>query len=308
MRHKQGDEREKMTDQRPPWKEFVLLGLLALLWGSSYGFIKLAIAEISPMTLIAARGTIAATMLIVLVMIRGDRWPSDARTWGMLLVQAFFNGIGAWTLLAWGQQHIDSGLASVLNSTSPIFVVLITLLILRNGTIGPRATFGAFLGLGGVILMIGVGVLDGLGREIAGQAAALASAALYACAALYGRRFTDLPAPVIAATTMLWTAIWLVPAAFIFEDPLALAPSATAIGAAVALGVFCTGFAILIYFRLIKTLGSAGVASQAYLRAGLGVLIGVVLFGEVFTLSIAAGLIAAIAGVALINTDKRKPR
>ena len=174
-----------MTDARPPWTEFALLGLLALLWGSSYGFIKLAVTEIPPMTLIAARGTIAAAMLIALVMIRGDKWPTDARTWGMLLVQAFFNGIGAWTLLAWGQQHIDSGLASVLNSTSPIFVVLITLLILRNGTIGPRATFGAFLGLGGVILMIGVGVLDGLGKEIAGQAAALAGAALYACAALY---------------------------------------------------------------------------------------------------------------------------
>ena len=107
---------------------------------------------------------------------------------------------------------------------------------------------------------------------------------------------------------MLWTAIWLVPAAFILVEPLALTPSATAIGAAVALGVFCTGFAILIYFRLIKTLGSAGVASQAYLRAGLGVLIGVVVFGEVFTLSIAAGLLAAILGVALINTDRRKAR
>ena len=297
-----------MTDARPPWTEFALLGLLALLWGSSYGFIKLAVTEIPPMTLIAARGSIAAAMLIALVMIWGDKWPTDACTWGMLLVQAFFNGIGAWTLLAWGQQHIDSGLASVLNSTSPIFVVLITLLILRNGTIGPRATFGAFLGLGGVILMIGVGVLDGLGKESAGQAAALAGAALYACAALYGRRFTGLPAPVIAATTMLWTAIWLVPAAFIFEDPLTLNPSATAIGAAVALGVFCTGFAVLIYFRLIKTLGPAGVASQAYLRAGLGVLIGVVLFQEVFTLSIAAGLLAAILGVALINTDKRKAR
>lgn len=299
-----------MKDQPPPpkpiWTEFALLGLLALLWGSSYGFIKLAVAEIPPMTLIAARGAIAALMLTALVMIRGDRWPTDARTWGMLLIQAFFNGIAAWTLLAWGQQHIDSGLASVLNSTSPIFVVLITLLILRNGTIGPRATFGAFLGLGGVILMMGVGVLEGLGREIAGQVAALAGAALYACAALYGRRFAGLPATVIAASAMIWTAVWLVPAAFLFEDPLSLSPSATALGATLALGVFCTGFAMLLYFRLIKTLGPAGVASQAYLRAGLGVLIGVMLFGEVFTLSIAAGLLAAILGVALINTDKAK--
>ncbi len=297
-----------MTDQRTPWTEYALLGLLALLWGSSYGFIKLAVEEIPPMTLIAARGTIAALMLTSLVFLRGDRFPSDARTWGMLLIQAFFNGIAAWTLLAWGQQHIDSGLASVLNSTSPIFVVLITLLVLRNGTIGPRATFGAALGLGGVILMMGVGVLDGLGREIAGQAAALAGAALYACAALYGRRFSTLPASVIAASAMVWTAVWLVPAAFIFDDPLDLTPSATALGATLALGVFCTGFAMLIYFRLIKTLGSAGVASQAYLRAGLGVLIGVVAFGEVFTLSIAAGLLAAIVGVALINTDKRKAK
>ena len=162
----------------------------------------------------------------------------------------------------------------------------------------------SFRGLGGVILMIGVGVLDGLGREIAGQAAALAGAALYACAALYGRRFAHLPASIIAASAMIWTAACLTPAAFVFEDPLSLSPSATAVVSTLALGVFCTGFAMLLYFRLIKTLGPAGVASQAYLRAGLGVMIGVVLFGEVFTLTIAAGLLAAIVGVALINTDQ----
>ncbi len=106
--------------------ELFLLGVLALLWGSSYLFIKLALVEIPPLTLIASRVSIAAVFLLIVVSWRGERLPREPATWRRLLVQAFLNSIGAWTILAWGQQYVDSGLASVLNSTSPIFVFFIT--------------------------------------------------------------------------------------------------------------------------------------------------------------------------------------
>ena len=112
--------------------ELLLLALLALLWGSSYLFIKIAVAEIPPVTLIAARVLGAALFLYVVLWLRRDGLPRERRTWGLLGVQAVFNSIGAWTVLAWGQQFVDAGLASVLNSTSPIFVVIFTGLLTRH--------------------------------------------------------------------------------------------------------------------------------------------------------------------------------
>lgn len=286
--------------------ELVYLGLLALLWGSSYLFIKVAVTEISPVTLIAVRVSIAAIFLLLVVVWRREKFPRDWKIWRKLLVQSFLTSIGAWTILAWGQQYVDSGLASVLNSTSPVFIFFITLFITRHESLNLTKFVGATLGLLGVVLIVGVDALAGLGQQVAGQLAAIAGAILYACAAIYGKNFTQLSATVTAAGTMIWASIILVPASFIIEDPLSLSPSLKAIGAAVSLSLFCTSIALLIYFRLIKTLGSLGTASQAYLRAGLGVLLGMIFLGEQITPVVGLGLAMAIIGVAAINMPKRK--
>ncbi len=285
--------------------ELLLLGLLALLWGSSYLFLKLAVASIPPITLIAARVLIAAGFLMAVLGWRRERLPRDARTWRMLLVQSFFGCFGAWTLLAWGQQYIDSGLASVLNSISPIFVFLFTLLVTRHEALPVSKLLGAGLGLTGVILIVGVDALAGLGQQVAGQLAALGGAMLYGCAAIYGRRFAHITPASAAAGAMIWASAVLVPASLVFERPWTLAPSNEALLATGALAVLCTGCALLIYFRLVRTLGSLGVASQAYLRAGVGVVLGMVFLGERLTPLVALGLAAAILGVALINWPRR---
>lgn len=126
-----------MIDPRSgPTVELALLGLLAGLWGSSGLLIKVAVETITPISLIAGRVTIAALFLVVVVRRTGERLPRDVRIWRILLVQAVFKSICAWTALAWGQQYVDSGLASVLNSTSPIFVFLITVLVTRHEMAG----------------------------------------------------------------------------------------------------------------------------------------------------------------------------
>jgi drug/metabolite transporter (DMT)-like permease len=286
--------------------ELPLLGLLALLWGSSYLFIKLALADIPPVTLIALRVLGAALVLLLVLALRAERLPRDGRVWGMLLVQAVLNSIGAWTVLAWGQQYVDAGLASVLNSTSPIFVVLFTAVFARQGTPGTRALIGAVLGLAGVVLVVGVDVLAGLGRQVAGQGACLVGAALYAGAALYGRRFGALGPVATAAGTMIWATVILVPLALALDHPWTLRPGMTALAATAVLSILCTGGALLLYFRLVQTLGPLGVASQSYLRAGVGVVLGLVLLGESVTLPVLAGLAASVLGVALINWPGRR--
>ena len=287
-------------------REIALLGLLALLWGSSYFFIRIAVVEIPPLTLIAARVTIAAVFLTAVLRLRDGRLPRAAEDWRRLLLQAFLNSIGAWTLLAWGQQHIGAAPASVLNSTAPIFVFFITFFVTRHESTPPLRLIGACLGLAGVVLIVGVEVLTGLIAGFLGQLAALSGALLYAGAAIYGRRFAHLGAVATAAGTMIWASVVLIPLALIFEAPWRLTPSWEALAAAGVLGLFCTGVALMIYFRLLGTLGSLGTASQAYLRAGVGVTLGVVFLGETVTAEVASGLALAIIGVALINTRTRR--
>ena len=286
--------------------ELALLALLAGLWGSSYLLIKLAVATIPPVTLIAIRVSLAAVLLLAIIRLQDARFPTDRQTWRLLLVQALLGSIAPWTLLAWGQQYIDSGLAGVLNSTSPIFVFFITLLVTRHEAVTSWKLAGALLGVVGVALIMGVDVLRGLGQQVAGQAAVLLSAFLFALAAIHGKHFSSIPPTVTAAGAMVWSSVCLIPLSLIIDKPWTLEPSALSIGAAAALGIFNTGVAMLIYFRLVRTLGSMGVSSQSYLRMGVSVLLGVVVLGEQVTPEIGLGLAAIVLGVLAINLRPRR--
>lgn len=287
-------------------RELTLLGLLALLWGSSYVFTKIAIAEVPPVTLVAVRVTIAAIVLCAVMKCQGIPFPRDGLVWRRFLVQAFFNSIGAWVLLAWGQQYVDSGLASVLNSTAPIFIFFITLFWTRHESLSWLKLFGAGLGVMGVALIVGIDVMRGLGDQVAGQLAALGGAMLYAVAAIYGKKFNHLPATTTAAATMFCASVCLIPASLILDAPWTLDLTLRAVLALLVVGVFSTAAAFLLYFRLLKTLGSLGVASQSYLRAGVGVMLGVWLLGEAISLEVAVGLACAVLGVFAINAPIRK--
>ena len=290
---------------RNPHIELALLCLLALMWGSSYLFIKIAVETIPPITLIAARVAIAALLLSAIMAKRNHRFPREPRIWQALFVQSIFNSIGAWTVLAWGQQYVDSGLAGILNSTSPIFVFFITWLWTRHEAVSGDKLIGALLGLAGVTLIVGVNALDGFGQNIAAQLAVLSGAMLYGLAAIYGKRFADLPPSVTAACTMIWAAVILIPMSLVIDRPWTLSPSAASVCAALALAIFSTAGALIIYFRLIKTIGSMGVASQAYLRIGVSVLLGMILLGESVDWSVVLGLLAVAMSVAIINGHLR---
>ena len=282
-------------------KEYLLLVLLASLWGSSYLFIRIGVETIPPASLVALRVSVAAAILLVVIWWQGYRLPRDLATWRNFVIQAFFNSFGAWTLLAWGQQYVESGLATVLNSTSPIFVFFLTWFVTKHEAVSLRKIAGAFIGLAGVILIIGVDALQSLGQQVLAQLAILLSAVLYGYAAINGKKFHALPSTVTAAGVMISAACVLIPASIIIDKPWTLTPSLTSIAAVVTLGTFGTALALLLYFRLINTLGSLGTASQSYLRMGIGVMLGIVVLGEQFSMVVALGLVVAILGVALIN-------
>lgn len=281
--------------------DLVLLGVLALLWGSSYPLIKVAVSEIPPLTLVAFRVLVASAVLLVVVTARRARLPNDLASWRQLGCQAVLNSIGAWTVLAWGQKHVDSALAAVLNSTAPIFVFLITSAGAASDRPPRSALAGAGLGVAGVACIVGTPSIASDPLYLAGAAAVLFGAVLYAGAAIYGRRFAHQDALVTATGTMLWASACLVPAALLLERPWSLRPSIAAIAAATVLSVACTGLALVIYFRLLKRLGPLATSSQAYLRAGVGALIGVFVLGERLSAWTTAGVVLTVLGVVVIN-------
>ena len=286
-------------------KEYLLLGVLALVWGASYLFIDVALESFPPATLMTLRVLIAATLLWGLMSFKGLRFPPRNR-WGALFVQSILNASGAWLLLAWGQQYTESGLAGVINSTSPIFVVIFSALLSNLTTPSPRKICGAVLGIAGVVFIIGPSALSGLGQNVAAQLAILAGAALYGMAAIRGRHFSDLNPIVTSTATLVWAAVVLLPIALIMEQPWTLSPSPKSLTALGALGIFSTAMALLIYFRLVNTLGSLGTASQAYLRAGISVALGVVILGERMSLQTSLGLGVVILAVILINWPAKR--
>src|ERR1700729_533410 len=130
--------------------EFALLLLLEKLWGAAYTVIKLGVATIPPTTLIAARTLIAGLLLLVVMRARGRRVPRDIATWRRFLLQAFLNSVIPWTLIAWGERSLDAGLATILNSTSPMFTFFLTLAITRHEALSLRKLFGVLIGMAGI--------------------------------------------------------------------------------------------------------------------------------------------------------------
>lgn len=291
----------------PARHNLLLLVLLSTLWGASYAFIRIGVATIPPVTLIALRTLIAGALLLAWLAWRRIPLPRERRVWGRFMVQALLNSVVPFTLIAWAEQSVESGLATILNSTSPVMAFLMTWAITRHEAVSPRKLFGVLAGLGGILMVVGASALKGLGDQLVPQLAIVAATVCYACAAIYGRSFKDLPSEVPAAGSMLLGAAVLMPASLILDRPWTLQPSAASVAALLALSVFSTALAFVVYFRLVKTLGSVGTTAQAFLRVPVGVAIGIVFLGESLAPGAWAGLVLVLAGVAAMTLPARKP-
>lgn len=286
--------------------ELALLVVLASLWGASYTFIKIGVETIPPVTLIAVRTLIAGILLLAVLRWRGLKLPLDAATWGKFLFQACLNSAIPFTLIAWAERSIDAGLAAILNSMTPIFAFLLTVLITRHESVTVRKLFGVVAGLAGVCLIIGMQALNGLGDQLWAQLAVVAATVCYAGAAIFGKSFKGLDPMMPAAGSLICGAAILIPLSLVVDRPWTLSPSTDSILALAALSVFSTALAFAIYFRLIQTLGSVAATAQGYIRVPVGVAIGVVFLGEAVTATAGIGLVCVIAGVVAMTLPGRK--
>lgn len=283
-----------------------LLLTLATLWGASYTFIKIGVETIPPVTLIAVRTLIAATILVAVIKMRGLSMPRDRATWARFLFQACLNSVIPFTLIAWAEQTVDAGLATILNATTPIFTFLLTVVIVRHEPVSVRKFLGVAAGLTGVCLIIGTEAFNGVGQALWAQLAVLLASLAYAGAAIFGKNFRDLDPMMPAAGSMISGAIILLPISLVIDRPWTLDPSTESVLALLGLSVFSTALAFVIFFHLVRALGSVGTTAQAYLRVPIGVGIGVVFLGETLTSTAGIGLVCVIAGVVAMTIPQRR--
>lgn len=286
--------------------ELALLLVLATLWGGSYTFIKIGVATIPPITLIAARTAIAGVLLLAVMKLRDITMPRDIATWKRFIFQACLNSVIPWTLIAWGERYVDATLATILNSASPVFTFLFTAVITRHEAVTPRKLFGVVVGMAGICLIVGVDAVSGIGHGLVAEIAIVVATICYGCAAIFGRSFRQLDPMAPAAGSLIAGAAILAPLSLVAEQPWTLTPSTNSLLALLALAVFSTAVAFTIYFRLIQTLGSVGTTAQAYLRVPIGVLLSFALLGESLSSTAWLGLACVVTGVAAMTIPQRK--
>ena len=282
-------------------RAWFLLVVLSVLWGGSFFFVEVAIEELRPFTVVLSRVGLAAVALFVFVYPRGDRMPRSARLWRSFLVMGALNGLVPYSLIAWAQVHIDSGLAAILNATTPIFSVLLAHVLTREERITPNRLVGVLLGLGGVAVLVGPEALHGLVSHATGQLAVTAAAVSYACAGIYGRRFKALPPGVSAAGQVSGTAILTVPLALTLEQPWTFSISANTWGALLGLALFSTAVGYLIFFRILATAGATNVMLVTLLIPVSAMLLGVLVRGEQPQMNVFAGMVLVLTGIMAID-------
>ena len=286
-------------------RSILLVCLLALLWGSSFPLLKVAAESIPALSLAAIRSAGAALILAAVLGPQLSQVWRVARSGTAIWIQAFFNCIAPWLLIAWAAGRTDASLMAILNSLSPIFIFLLTWAVTRHEPATPRKFVGVALGIAGIVAIIGPDALRGLGTNTLAELACVAGSFAYAVAGILGTRYHNVSPLVPAAGSIIIATMVLVPLA-IALDTWTAPPSTRSLAAVAALCVFSTGLAMVVYFRLLATIGSIATSAQAYLRIFVGVGAGVLFLGEPLTASMVAGLLLVVAGVvAMVNSRPR---
>ena len=263
--------------------EWALLALLSLLWGGSFFFVEVAVRELPPLTIVVSRVTLGAGTLLAIGRLLGARFPTGLQLWATFFVMGLVNNAIPFTLIVWGQTHIASGVASILNATTPLFTVVVAHRFTADEKLTGGRFAGVVLGLGGVAAMVGVTAIQALGVQVGAQLAVLAAACSYALAGVYGRRFKARGITPLATATGQVTAssVLLLPVMLVIDRPWQLpVPSLSAVGALIGLAVLSTAAAYLIYFRLLASAGATNLLLVTFLIPVTAVVLGVLVLGE----------------------------
>jgi drug/metabolite transporter (DMT)-like permease len=282
-------------------RDYALLLALACCWSSTYPLTKIGLESIPPITFISARSLVAALFLLAILRIRGIRMPTDLKAWKMFAFQQVINSTIPFLMITWAQLYVPASSTVVLASTTPIFAFVITWAITRHEPATLLKLAGAILGLAGTAVIIGLDAIRGLGTEIVAEIAILLATISFSCATIFGLRLADYPPMVVAAGSLVFGGLVLLPAAAIVDHPWTLHPSTRALIATVAMGIFSSALGLMLFYMCLTRLGTLATNAQGYLRIPIGVGLSVWLLGETVPSNLALGLVLVMAGVAAMT-------
>jgi drug/metabolite transporter (DMT)-like permease len=277
----------------------VLLGL-ALVFGSAFFLIKLALGSYGPLTVALIRVALGCSILAAVAIGRGRALPRGPRIWLTLLVMGALNNAIPFALISWGQTHIESGLAAILNAMTPIFTVLAAHAAGQE-RLSLRRLAGVALGFLGVAVLIGPASLRHLDLTNLAEIAVLLAAVSYAAAGIWGRRLRELPIEVAAAGMLGGSTLLLLPGALLLEHPWRISPTPASLAALAVLGALSTAVAYLLYFRLLRRVGPTNLALVTFLLPIVALALGAVFLGEHIEIGDLAGLALILLGLAAID-------
>lgn len=296
---------EKMGDRTAiSGRDWGLILTLSLLWGGAFFMIAVALRAFPPNTLVLARMGIASVPLLIIVAFSGEKLPRDIATWRRLAILGALNIAIPFMLFIWGQTRVPSGLASILNATTPLWGVLAAHFLTVDEKATPPRVIGVLLGFAGVGTMIGSDALGGFGGSFAGQLACLAATLCYALAAIYARRFGEsgLPPLTVATGQVLTSALMMVPIALIVDQPWTLPrPGLAPVVATILLALVSTSFTYVLYFRLLESAGASNSLLPTFLMPIVAILLGSMILDEVLEPKHFAGMALIALGLAAID-------
>lgn len=277
------------------------LSILALLWGGSFIFVELALTGFSPITLVFARMALAAALLFAIVLARKLPIPKSPQIWFSYAIMGTLANVAPYSLFAWGQQHITAATASILNATSPIFVVFAAWKFGAEAKPRLPQIIGIMIGFTGVLILMSPGIREGISAQRLGELAILAAAASYSAGSIYGKRFNETPALVNAAAMSACSAIILLALSVTIENPSDLQPDLTAWLAIVGIAALSTALAFLLYFNLLHTAGPTFLSLVTYLIPIAAISLGVLLLHEPLPNTSIAGVAVIFLGLLILD-------
>ena len=289
-------------------REWLMLVTLSILWGGSFFFVGVAVAELPPLTIVTLRVGLAAITLWIIVLFMGLSLPKSPNVWVAFLIMGLLNNVIPFSLIVWGQTHIASGLASVLNATTPLFGVIVVGLLLVDERATAMKLVGVAVGFLGVVMMIGIPSLDSVKQgTILAQIAILGAALSYAFASVFGRRFKamGLKPIIIAAGQVTGSTALLAPVAFYVDGPLALlgpgSPSIIVWASILTLAVFSTALAYILYFKILASSGATNILLVTLLVPVSAIFLGLLFLNETLQWVNLAGMALIAIGLSAID-------
>lgn len=285
-------------------KNFLLLLFLASLWGPSFLFIKIAVVEIPPITLAAWRIFVAAIVINIYLYARGGTFVKDIQFWKHVTIAGFFAHALPFVLINWGEQFIDSALASILNGLTPIFTIVMANFVIQDDRMDLGKVIGAIFGFIGLVILVLPSLVSGFQANTMGIFAVGIAAASYGVALVYARLNLKGTKPVYApASQLLVTSIYLLPFSLAVDGPVKVMDlSWAALGSVLVLAILGTALAFVIYYKLLDSSSASYLSLVTYLIPLYGVVLGVTLLDETLTMSTILGAVLILLGIGVVNS------